>query len=306
MAGIPRRPFGNTGEELSILGLGGGHIGGDHLTPDEAVRLMHQAIDEGINFFDNAWEYSEGESEVRMGQAIADRRDSVFLMTKVCARDAQGATAQLDESLSRLRTDHLDLWQFHEVNYGNDPDLIFAPGGAAEAGLRARDAGKVRFLGFTGHKDPTFLLKMLEHEYPWSALLMPVNILDPSYHRSFIREVLPEAERRGIAVLGMKSLGGCGQIVSEGGVDVETCLRYALSQSIASLVSGIDSPEVLAQNVRIAREFTPMDSNEEAAAVADARNLAVDGHLEWFKTTQYFDSRVHRDQHGFPEVRSIN
>lgn len=306
MSGIPRRPFGKDGEPVSILCLGGGHIGRPDLDPDEAVRIMHRAIDEGVDFFDNAWEYNERESERRMGIALRGRRDKVFLMTKVCARDRAGAEAQLHESLQSLGTDHLDLWMFHEVNYGNDPDWIFAPGGAAEAGLAALRKGQVRHLGFTGHKDPSYLLRMLGMDYPWSALLMPVTVLDPGFHRSFIREVIPEAKAREVSVLGMKSLGGLGQFVTEGGLDPAECLRFALSQDIASLVSGIDSMQVLEQNLAVARGFEPLDEASLAALAARHDHLAGDGHLERFKTTQFFDSRVHRNQHQFPEVTTIN
>lgn len=306
MSGIPRRPLGKDGEKVSMLCLGGGHIGRAQLDPDDAVRIMQKAVDEGITFFDNAYEYNQGESERRMGRALEGRRDKVFLMTKVCSRDRAGAESQLHESLERLRTDHLDLWQFHEINYGNDPEWIFAKGGAAEAAEAALASGKVRHVGFTGHKDPSHLIKMLDYDFPWSCFLMPVNILDPGFHRSFIREVLPVAKEKGVSVLGMKSLGGMGQLVTGGEIPAEECLRFALSQPIASLVSGIDSLEVLEQNLRVARDFQPMDAREQQAAVERYRHLAADGRLEWFKTTQYFDSRVHRDQHAFPEVTTIN
>lgn len=306
MSGIPTRPFGRDGDEVSILALGGGHIGRPELEPDEAVRILHRAIDEGITFFDNAWEYNERESERRMGLVLKERRSEVFLMTKVCARDRDGALRQLDESLELLQSEHLDLWMFHEVNYGNDPDWIFAPGGAAEAGLEALRAGKVRHLGFTGHKDPSYLLRMLEEDYPWSALLMPVNVLDPGFHRSFVQEVIPLAAEKGVSVLGMKSLGGLGQFVKEAGMDPGECMRWALSQEISSLVSGIDSMAVLEQNLAIARSFEPMSRSEQAALCRRYAGIAGDGRLERFKTTQFYDSRVHRDQHAFPEVRTIN
>ena len=306
LSGIPQRPFGPNGELVSLLALGGGHIGRSDIDVDESVRIMHRAIDEGLTFFDNAWEYNERESERRMGLATRDRRDEVFLMTKVCARDKVGAAQQLEESLTSLQTDHLDLWMFHEVNYGNDPDWIFAPGGAAEAGLDALESGKVRHLGFTGHKDPAFLLRMLERDYPWSGLLMPVTVLDPSYHKSFIREVIPAAKAKGVSVLGMKSLGGIGQFVTDAGMDVRDCLRFSMSQEISALVSGIDSMEILEQNIEIARDLEPMNADEQAAAIAKYRDHAGDGRYEWYKTLPYYDSRYHREQHGFPEVTTIN
>src|SRR5690606_6825720 len=188
----------------------------------------------------------------------------------------------------------------------NDPDWIFAPGGAAEAGLEALRAGKVRHLGFTGHKDPSFLLRMLEMEYPWSALLMPVNVLDPGFHRSFVREITPLAREKGVSILGMKSLGGLGQFVTDGGMDPKECIRWALSQEIASLVSGIDSMAVLEQNLAVARGFQPMSRAELDEMCARYADVAGDGRLEQFKTTQFYDSRVHRDQHFFPEVTTIN
>jgi predicted aldo/keto reductase-like oxidoreductase len=297
---LPKRKLGASGEEVSILCLGGGHIGRVTLEDAAMVDVIQYAIDQGVTFLDNAWEYNGGVSEDRMGRAIAGRRDRVFLMTKVCARDRKGALVQLDESLRRLRTDRIDLWQFHEVNYANDPQWIFAKGGAAEAGLQAVKAGKVRHLGFTGHKDPEYLLEMLAHDYPWAACQCPVNVLDASY-RSFTRRLLPELEKRGIAALGMKSLGGEGQFVTEAGLDPRQCVRFALSQRIASLVSGMDSREVVDQNVSVARDFKPMSAKEQEAFIEKTRGIAGDGRYEWFKTTPYFDAKYHRDQHGFPE-----
>ena len=298
MSGIPKRALGSTGEEVSIIGMGGGHVGSGSLTDREAVYLVHYAIDHGVTFMDNAWEYSEGHAEARMGQAIYDRRDEVFLMTKVCARDADGATRQLHDSLRRLRTDHLDLWQFHEINYGNDPEWVFGPAGAVHAAREALRSGKVRYVGFTGHKQPAYLLAMLEQDFAWSALQMPVNVMDASY-RSFVKSVLPEAERRGIGVIGMKSLGGSGQIVTEAGVPVEDCIRYALSQPIATLVCGMQSIDEVDQNVAIASDFEPMSQGEVDALVERTRPVATDGRFEQFKTTQYYDSAPHRIQHGF-------
>ena len=203
------------------------------MTHREAVRLIRYAIDEGITFMDNAWEYAEGRSEARMGEAIADRRDDVLLMTKVCARDRDGALRQLEDSLRRLRTDRIDLWQFHEVNYGNDHEWIFGPGGAIEAARIALESGKVRYVGFTGHKDPAFHLSMLGHDYPWASVQMPVNVLDTSF-KSFTKGVLPEATKRGIGVIGMKSLGGSGQLITEAGLSPEELIGYALSQPRSS------------------------------------------------------------------------
>jgi uncharacterized protein len=298
---IPTRQLGSTGEEVSIIAVGGGHVGSGNLSDREAVYLVQYAIDHGVTFMDNAWEYGEGRAESRMGQAIADGRDDVFLMTKVCARDRDGALRQLDDSLRRLRTDHIDLWQFHEVNYGNDAEWIFGPGGAIHAAREALDSGKVRHVGFTGHKDPAYHLAMLEQEYEWAALQMPVNVMDASY-RSFVKNVLPPAARRGIGVIGMKSLGGSGQLVTEAGVPVEECIRYALSQPISTLVCGMQSIAEIDQNVAIASDFEPMSPEEIAALVQRTRPVATDGRFEYFKTMQYFDSRIHAGQHGFRDL----
>ena len=206
--GIPTRPFGRTGERVSIIGLGGWHLGVPK-TDRAAVRLLHAAIDNGITFLDNAWDYNDGLSEERMGKAIADRRDEVFLMTKVCThgRDGKVAMRQLEDSLRRLRTDHLDLWQIHEVVFDDEPARHFARGGVVEALDRARRQGKVRYVGFTGHKSPSLHLEMLARDYPWDSCQLPLNCFDASF-RSFEREVLPELNRRGIAPIGMKSLSG--------------------------------------------------------------------------------------------------
>src|SRR3954462_12728648 len=209
---IPQRPFGrHTDQMVSVLALGGYHIGAID-SVREAIRIIQAAIDEGITFLDKAWEYNEHESEERMGRAIADRRDRVFLMTKVCThgRDAKVAMRQLEQSLKRLRTDHLDLWQIHECVYFNEPELPFARGGVVEALDRAKRDGKVRYVGFTGHKHPDIHLRMLSYDFPFDAVLMPLNPFDATY-RSFERQVLPELNRRGIAGLGMKSFGGDGQ-----------------------------------------------------------------------------------------------
>ncbi len=216
---VPTRPFGRTGIPVSILALGGWHVGLPK-TEREATRLIHAAIDSGITFMDNAWDYNEGVSETRMGKALADRRDKVFLMTKVCThgRDARTAMKQLEDSLRRLKTDYLDLWQLHEVIFDDEPAKYFAKGGAVEALDKARQQGKVRFVGFTGHKDPELHLQMLAHDYPWDSCQLPLNCFDASF-RSFEQRVLPELNRRGIAPIGMKSLGGDARCYEEEGRD---------------------------------------------------------------------------------------
>ena len=238
---IPRKPLGSTGEQVSIIGLGGYHLG-TLRSLDDAVRLVQEAVDAGVTFFDNAWEYNDHRSEEWMGRGLQGRRDKVFLMTKVCThgRDKKVAMQQLEESLKRLRTDHLDLWQIHEVIYENDPDLHFAKGGVVEALDQAKKDGKVRFVGFTGHKSPAIHLKMLAHNYPFDTVQLPLNCFDGTY-RSFEQQVLPELERRGIAALGMKSLGGDGQPILHGVVGAEEALRYAMSLPVATTISGIDS-----------------------------------------------------------------
>ncbi len=297
--GIPLRPLGKTHESVTMICLGGYH---SSVHPDEnaSIRLIQRAIDEGITFLDNAWDYHDGGAEERMGKAISqgNRREKVFLMTKCCGRTARDAGSNLEDSLRRLRTDHLDLWQFHEIVYDNDPDWIFAAGGAIETALKAKEQGKVRFLGFTGHKDPSIHLKMLEKPYAWSTVQMPLNVMDSQF-RSFQHKVLPGLNQRGIAPLAMKSLGGTGKIVADGVVTIEEALRYVFSLPIASLVSGIDSEQVLEQNLKIVRDFKPMTAAEMAAVENKVRTIAGDGRYELFKSSKAFDGRFHRKQHGF-------
>ena len=302
---IPRRALGKTGEQVSIIGLGGYHLG-TLQSRDLAVRLLQEALDEGINFFDNAWEYNDHRSEEWMGLGLQGRRDKVFLMSKVCThgRDKNVAMQQLEESLKRLGTDHLDLWQIHEVIYENDPDLHFAKGGVVEALDEAKKQGKVRFVGFTGHKSPAIHLRMLEHDYPFDTVQMPLNCFDATY-RSFEQQVLPELQRRGIAALGMKSLSGDGQSVQYGVVKAEEALRYAMSLPVATTICGIDSLEVLRQNVGIARGFRPMPPPEMKALRERCRLHSGDGHLELFKTTTKYDGRVGREQHGYPPPEQL-
>src|SRR2546421_8544410 len=267
----------------------------------DAIALVHEAIDAGLTFFDNAWEYHDGRSEEWLGHALQGRRDKVFLMTKVCThgRDRKTAMRQLEESLKRLRTDHLDLWQIHEVIYENDPELHFAKGGVIEALDQAKKEGKVRFVGFTGHKSPAIHLKMLAHDYPFDTVQMPLNCFDGTY-RSFEQQVLPELERRGIAVLGMKSLGGDGQPILHGVVTAEEALRYAMSLPVATTISGIDSLAVLRQNLAIARGFTSMAPEGMDALRKRCAAAAGDGHLELYKSTKKYDGDTGREQHGYP------
>jgi aryl-alcohol dehydrogenase-like predicted oxidoreductase len=303
--GLPMRELGRTGERVSILCLGGWHVGaaghGQPLEP-EAIRIMHTAIDEGVNFFDNAWDYNDGFSEEVMGRALAmdGKRNQVFLMTKNCERDYEGSMRDLEDSLRRLQTDRLDLWQFHECNYDNDPDWIFERG-AMRAALEAQQAGKVRFIGFTGHKDPRIHLKMLRKPHQWDVSLMPINAMDALY-RSFLEEVVPVCHEMGVAPMGMKGLGGGypqGSLVENGILTVEEGYRFALSQPIASQVMGIKSLDQLHENIQLVRSFVPMTPEEQSALLARVYEPATDGRFETFKSTNSHDGPHHRKQHGF-------
>jgi uncharacterized protein len=302
---IPRKPLGKTGEQVSIIGVGGYHIGTMETLKD-ATRLVHEALDAGINFCDNAWEYNDGKSEEWMGKALEGRRDKIFLMTKVCThgRDKKVGMKQLEQSLKRLGTDHLDLWQIHECVYYNDPERHFAKGGVIEALDEAKKQGKVRFVGFTGHKSPIIHLKMLSYDYPFDTVQMPLNCFDGSY-KSFEQQVLPELARRGIGALGMKSLGGDGQPILHGAVTAEEALRYAMSLPVATTISGMDSMDVLHQNLAIARGFTPMTTAEMQALRDRCASVAADGHLEMYKSTKKYDAAVGREQHGYPSMEKL-
>jgi aryl-alcohol dehydrogenase-like predicted oxidoreductase len=302
---VPRRPFGRHPDPVSIIGLGGYHLGKAR-TKAEAVRIVHEAIDAGINFLDNAWEYHEGESEERMGRAIEDRRGSVFLMTKVCThgRDGRVAMRQLDESLRRLRTDYLDLWQIHECVYYNDPDRHFARGGVVEALVQAKEQGKVRYVGFTGHKDPEIHLRMLSFDFPFDACQLPLNGFD-AHFKSFQTRVLPELARRRIAPIGMKSLGGDGRVVKKKAAAIDDALRYAMSLPVCTTVSGIDSMKVLRQNLRIARGFEPMSAKERKAYEESLAEYGPDGRFELYKTSAEHEGEVGRKQHGFPSQEEM-
>ena len=308
--GIPRRPFGKTGEPVSILALGGWHSVGlpafEKAGESVSIRLMHAAIDEGINFFDNAWDYHDGYAEEVMGRALAmdGKRHQVFLMTKNCERDYQGSLRDLEDSLRRLQTDHLDLWMFHEMNYDNDPDWVFERGGM-RAAIEAKRAGKVRYLGFTGHKDPRIHLSMLRKPYDWDAVLMPINLMDAHY-RSFLNEVVPACHQIGAAPLGMKGFGGGwpqGRILERmgdrPGIDAAHLLRFNLSQPIVSQVIGLRNLEQLSFAAGVARNFQPLPSSEQDALLQSVRLEAGDGRYETFKSTNEHEGPHHRQQHGF-------
>jgi uncharacterized protein len=304
---IPRRKFGRHDELVSAIAVGGYHVGKIG-TEREAIRIVHAAIDAGITFLDNAWEYHDGKSEVRMGKAIKDRRDRVFLMTKVCThgRDAKTAMRQLEESLRRLQTDYLDLWQIHECIYYNDPERHFAKGGAVEALERAKQEGKVRYIGFTGHKDPAIHMAMLSYRYPFDSCQLPLNAFDASFsNRSFEQRVLPELISQGIAPLGMKSLGA-GQAVKKKAVTPVEALGYAMSLPVTTTISGIDSMRVLNQNLRVARGFKPMSEAQMAALRKRIADEAHDGRYELYKTTAQHDGPEGRKQHGFPSPEELS
>jgi aryl-alcohol dehydrogenase-like predicted oxidoreductase len=302
---IPKKPFGKTKERLSVFGLGGYSLG-DAPSLQEAIGIVQEAIDAGINFLDNAWEYHDGRSEQWMGQALKGRRDKVFLMTKVCThgRDKQVGLRQLEESLKRLQTDHLDLWQIHECVYDNDPERHFAKGGVIEALDEAKKQGKVRYVGFTGHKNPAIHLKMLSYKYPFDSVQFPLNAFDATY-RSFQKLVLPTVLKQGIAALGMKSLGGNGQPITQGVLTVDEALRYAMSLPVASTISGIDSLSVLRQNLKIARGFKPMSQQEMELLDNRCAKSAGDGHLELYKSTMKYDGDLGREQHGLPSHKEL-
>ncbi|HEY4438972.1 MAG TPA: aldo/keto reductase [Candidatus Elarobacter sp.] len=295
------------GVAVSAIGFGGYHLG---LIEDEAaaIRLLQAAIDAGITFLDNAWEYNHHVSEERMGKALAEgkRRDAVFLMTKVCThgRDKKVAMQQLEESLRRLRTDHLDLWQIHEVVYDDDPARHYAKGGAVEALDQAKRDGKVRFVGFTGHKRPEIHREMIERGFPFDTVQMPLNVVDANY-RSFERTILPLARERGIRVLGMKSMAE-GRLLEAGGVDPDEALRYAMSlPGVLTTITGIDSQQVLDHHVRIADGFTPLDEVALQAIRDKYKDRAGDGHLELYKSTAKNDADEGRAQHGFPPMSEL-
>jgi len=298
--GLPTRVLGRTGQRVSILCLGGWHIGSVK-DDNEAIRIMHAAIDEGLTFFDNAWDYHNGHSEEVMGKALAGgRREKVFLMTKNCERDYAGSMKNLDDSLRRLQTDRLDLWQFHEMVYDNDPDWVFEKGGL-KAALEAKKAGKVRHIGFTGHKDPRIHLKMLGKPFDWDSAQMPINLLD-RYYRSFQQEVVPVCLKKNVGVIGMKGLAGGGtegRLIEKLGMKAEDCYRYCLSLPVATQVVGITTMEQLKADIAMARNFKPLTKPEQEQLLSKVRDEASDGRHELFKSAKTYDGPHHRKQHGF-------
>jgi predicted aldo/keto reductase-like oxidoreductase len=292
------RPLGRTGEKVSILGLGGAHIG-SQAEENESIRIIRTAIDNGVNFMDNCWDYHNGDSEIRMGKALRDGyRQKVFLMTKIDARTKQSAARQIDESLKRFQTDHIDLLQHHEIIRMEDPDRVFADGGSMEAVLAAQKTGKVRFIGFTGHKDPLLHLRMLEiagqHNFHFDAVQMPLNVMD-AHFRSFEHQILPLLVKEGIGVLGMKSMGG-GLILRSDTVKPIECLYYALSLPTSTVIVGMDRMEILKQNLDAIRAFKPLTSEEQASLLKRTAQAASEGRFELFKTSNRFDGTARNPQ----------
>jgi aryl-alcohol dehydrogenase-like predicted oxidoreductase len=293
--GIPYRTLGATGEKVSHIGLGGAHIG-MQWDENESIKIVRTAVDSGINFMDNCWDYNKGQSEIRMGKALRDGyRDRVFLMTKIDGRNKVTAARQIDECLQRLQTSHIDLMQFHEIIRMSDPNRIFAPGGAMEAMSDAQKAGKVRYIGFTGHKSPEIHLKMLaaakENGVRMDAVLMPVNVMDAHYD-SFAKKVLPVLQRENIGKLSMKPFGGKIILDSKTVTPIE-CLQYAMNSGVDVVITGCDSINILNQAIHAAQTFKPLTEDQVAAILAKTAPVAQGGQFEWYKTTDHFDGTTH-------------
>ena len=295
---VPRRTLGRTGEKVSMVGLGGYHIG-KQADEQESIRIIRTALDSGINFLDNCWDYNDGQSEVRMGKALRDGyRQRAFVMTKIDGRTKKAAAQQLEESLQRLQTDHIDLLQFHEIIRMEDPERVFAAGGGMEAVVAAQKAGKVRFIGFTGHKSPDIHLKMLEtadaHHFHFDAVQMPLNVMDVHYN-SFQQRVLPVLVKKEIGVLGMKPMGDS-LILRSKTVEPIECLHYAMNLPTSVVITGCDSVAMVEQAVWAAKTFKPMGETEVAALLAKTKDAARNGEFEGYKTTTNFDGTAHNPQ----------
>jgi predicted aldo/keto reductase-like oxidoreductase len=286
---MPTRPLGKTGEYVSIIGIGGWHIG-NKLNTSESARIIHEAIENGVNFFDNCWDYNDGLSEKNMGEALSVNgyRSKIFLMSKVCGRDYKTAKSNLEDSLRRLKTDYLDLWQFHAIKWDDDPELIFdKENGAIKAALEAKREGKIRFIGFTGHKHPKYHLAMLEKDFGWDTIQFPTNILDYNYD-SFQKNVLPIAQKRNIGIIGMKGLAAQkGIIVRELGISPKLARTYALSLPVSTLVCGINNRDDLLQDIEIARNFKPLTENDMKMIANEHKSISEHGKMEEYKTGNY-------------------
>ena len=288
------RRFGGTDEMISAIGMGGFHLGKSALTDAESVRLLHEGVDRGINFIDNCWDYNEGRSELRVGVALdqGGYRDRVFLMSKMDGRTKQEAARQIDTSLQRMRTDRIDLVQHHEILRYDDPDRIFAEGGAMEAFIEAKQAGKLRYIGFTGHKDPRIHLQMLavaaERGFHFDAVQMPLNVMD-AHFRSFAHLVLPYLVEQGIAVLAMKTFGDSVLLKSKAPIQPVEYLHYSLNLPTSVVIAGMENQRDLDQAFEAIRTFQPMDKAQVAELLARSRPYALDGKYELFKTSATFD-----------------
>ena len=289
---MPTRTLGKTGVEVSLIGLGGWHLGFNYIAEELSIRLIRTAIDNGINFMDNCWDYNEGASEIRMGKALRDGyRERAFLMTKIDGRTKKEAAKQLDESLARMQTDHIDLVQHHEILRYEDPHRIFDEQGANAALIEARDAGKIRFIGFTGHKDPRIHLYMLEvaqeYGFTFDTVQMPLNVMD-SHYRSFEKLVLPELVEQNIGVLAMKTLAN-GTILESKTVNAVECLQYAMNLPVSVVITGCESMENLEQALTAARTFKPLTGEQVSTLLAKTAKAAARGEYELFKTTSIYD-----------------
>jgi aryl-alcohol dehydrogenase-like predicted oxidoreductase len=306
---MPTRTLGRTGVEVSLIGLGGWHLGFNYIDDQLAVRIIRTAVDNGINFMDNCWDYNDGASEIRMGKALQDGyRDRVFLMTKIDGRTKDAASKQLEESLQRMQTDCIDLVQHHEILRYEDPHRIFHEDGANAALIEARDAGKIRYIGFTGHKDPRIHLYMLEvakqNGFDFDAVQMPLNVMDAHY-RSFEKLVLPELVQQNIGVLAMKTLAN-GRILESKTVSAIECLQYAMNLPTSVVITGCESMENLEQALTAARTFKPMSDDEVQSLLSKTKEAALKGQYELFKTTSIYDgTAVHPEWLGEepPEVK---
>jgi predicted aldo/keto reductase-like oxidoreductase len=293
------RTLGRTGEKVSLIGLGGYHIGNKSLSDEDGIRIIRSAVDQGVTFMDNCWDYNGGNSEIRMGKALRDGyRAKVFLMTKIDGRTKEEAERQIDESLRRLQTDHIDLLQHHEVIRMEDPYRIFTAGGSQEAMLEARKAGKIRYIGFTGHKDPSIHLRMLElaseHNFRFDAVQMPLNVMD-AHFESFEAQVLPVLVKNQIGVEAMKTFGDH-FILQSHTVQAIECLHYSMTLPTSVVITGIDSMQILDQAIEAARTYKPMTKEEVAALLARTRIAALNGQFELYKTTSHFDGTAHNPQ----------
>src|SRR5439155_24320703 len=292
------RRLGRTGEMVSLIGVGGYHLG-RQADEQETIRIVRTAVDSGINFLDNCWDYNGGASELRMGKALRDGyREKAFLMTKIDGRTNESAARQIDESLRRLQTDRIDLMQFHEVIRMTDPERVFGTDGALEAVVAAQRAGKIRYVGFTGHKSPAIHLRMLQtaraHGFRFDAVQMPLNVMDAHYD-SFAKQVVPVLVEQDIAVLGMKPMGDPFVLVS-GTVTAVDCLHYAMSLPTSVVITGCDSLPVLEQALEAARSFKPLDSSEVASLLAKTAKAAEIGQFELYKTSHQFDGTYSNPQ----------